>query len=697
MQHFDTTSNFISNRATTSAPNVNDVIKTYGYSAIGGVGGARWKATGNVIAVSQDPLTLNDIKLSDASGNEYELVLEEAGIIDLNVLGGTSASYENIATTAGLTFSQGLTSDVSNDIVNIDTAANLIARNGTVVGEAFSVADRASGIFDAKTGLTANGFDILQSSTDISIQYELRIDDGAANIAQFGAAASPADSTGAIQAAIDSTRADSVYTPGYTYNHTGLTLKEGKMYYGEGMESSRWVHTGTGGNAIEYTDTPTAKIRFKDMWLSGNDTDTARVLYIKNGYFLSGLERVRVDKGVINLYLESSWTFTIKDCHIRGRDNDDKGITQNCIYTDGWEAGVMDNTRVEDCLGDAFVIDQILGPATNMFTISGNTKIQRCNGRGVYAKVGMGTMQCYFERVNDDNSDSTNVSITGATQANPVVITAASHGMDNGNVVDISGVVGMTELNGNTYAIANVTTNTFELENIDGTGFTAYTSGGTAIQYTAAIAMNEGGYSYVTNTYLTNSGANTRFVNFNGNTINVQSSHQTSSGGARGLFASNGTPLAVSIGNRYFIATPYDLQSTTKVVLDQTSEVQFYEDSVLIGDPTQLDETTYAIDSYGKDVRFAGNTNFQMVLNALANRRLDIVFQSGGSDTIFMGRGDSDEAGNNVLYVSNTSNDLNPPFSVNVSSGQVRMSDLPTSNPGGSGILWNNSGVINIT
>lgn len=332
-----------------------------------------------------------------------------------------------------------------------------------------------------------------------------------------------------------------------------------------------------------------------------------------------------------------------------------------------------------------------------MFTISGNTKIQRCNGRGVYAKVGMGTMQCYFERVNDDNSDSTNVSITGATQANPVVITAASHGMDNGNVVDISGVVGMTELNGNTYAIANVTTNTFELENIDGTGFTAYTSGGTAIQYTAAIAMNEGGYSYVTNTYLTNSGANTRFVNFNGNTINVQSSHQTSSGGARGLFASNGTPLAVSIGNRYFIATPYDLQSTTKVVLDQTSEVQFYEDSVLIGDPTQLDETTYAIDSYGKDVRFAGNTNFQMVLNALANRRLDIVFQSGGSDTIFMGRGDSDEAGNNVLYVSNTSNDLNPPFSVNVSSGQVRMSDLPTSNPGGSGILWNNSGVINIT
>lgn len=175
MLHFDTTTNFINNRTTTSAPSVNDIVKTYGYSTAGGVGGARWKATGNVIAVSQDPLTLNDIKLSDASGNEYELVLEEAGIIDLNVLGGTSAGYENIATSAGLTFSQGLTSDVSNDLVNVDTAANLIARSGVSVGEAFVVADRANGIFDAKTGLTANGFDILQSSTDGSIQYELRI------------------------------------------------------------------------------------------------------------------------------------------------------------------------------------------------------------------------------------------------------------------------------------------------------------------------------------------------------------------------------------------------------------------------------------------------------------------------------------------------------------------------------------------
>ena len=39
----------------------------------------------------------------------------------------------------------------------------------------------------------------------------------------------------------------------------------------------------------------------------------------------------------------------------------------------------------------------------------------------------------------------------------------------------------MTELNGNTYTVANATANTFELQGIDSTAFTAYVSGGTAV------------------------------------------------------------------------------------------------------------------------------------------------------------------------------------------------------------------------
>ena len=145
--------------------------------------------TGNVIAASQDPLALNDIRLSDASGNEFKLVIPTGGMIDLNVLGGTSASYINIAVANNLLYKQGLTSDPLNDIQNIDTINALINRKGVSVGEAFMVEERANGIFRARTGLTGNGRDIIQSSTDASIQYYL--DDnqyGVIRAKMFGAA-----------------------------------------------------------------------------------------------------------------------------------------------------------------------------------------------------------------------------------------------------------------------------------------------------------------------------------------------------------------------------------------------------------------------------------------------------------------------------------------------------------------------------
>jgi hypothetical protein len=78
-----------------------------------------------------------------------------------------------------------------------------------------------------------------------------------------------------------------------------------------------------------------------------------------------------------------------------------------------------------------------------------------------------------------------NKTISGATQANPCVVTATSHGYDNGDEIYIASVVGMTELNGKYYKIKNKTTNTFELTDIDDTNinsssFTAYGSAGTA-------------------------------------------------------------------------------------------------------------------------------------------------------------------------------------------------------------------------
>jgi hypothetical protein len=87
----------------------------------------------------------------------------------------------------------------------------------------------------------------------------------------------------------------------------------------------------------------------------------------------------------------------------------------------------------------------------------------------------------------------TPITITNATAADPVVITAPSHGLSNGNTVDISGIFEKTtentqrkrlsqDYNGYGFTVANATTNTFALYNagdaFDGSGFAAFSSGG---------------------------------------------------------------------------------------------------------------------------------------------------------------------------------------------------------------------------
>ena len=87
-----------------------------------------------------------------------------------------------------------------------------------------------------------------------------------------------------------------------------------------------------------------------------------------------------------------------------------------------------------------------------------------------------------YIRFYKDNGQITNTpkTITGITQANPAVVTVSSHGYSNGDDVWINSVVGMTQVNGRRFRIANVTTNTFELQGVDSTGYTAYASAGTA-------------------------------------------------------------------------------------------------------------------------------------------------------------------------------------------------------------------------
>lgn len=77
--------------------------------------------------------------------------------------------------------------------------------------------------------------------------------------------------------------------------------------------------------------------------------------------------------------------------------------------------------------------------------------------------------------------------ITGATKANPCVITRVAHGLYSGAEIEITGVVGMTELNGRRYRVTVLTADTFQLRDVDSTNFTTYTSGGSVNKAYAVV------------------------------------------------------------------------------------------------------------------------------------------------------------------------------------------------------------------
>ena len=108
-----------------------------------------------------------------------------------------------------------------------------------------------------------------------------------------------------------------------------------------------------------------------------------------------------------------------------------------------------------------------------------------------------------------DDAEGT-ISTPGITQASPGVVTVTSHPYLDGDEVQIDNVVGMTQVNGVRFIVANKNTNDFELtdhdgNNVDTSGFTAWSSAGivrptfvkTAVGTTAAD--NTIAWSAVTN------------------------------------------------------------------------------------------------------------------------------------------------------------------------------------------------------
>ena len=102
-------------------------------------------------------------------------------------------------------------------------------------------------------------------------------------------------------------------------------------------------------------------------------------------------------------------------------------------------------------------------------------------------------------------STAGSATITGATVADPVVVTCSGgHNFTEGQQITIADVVGMTDINTN-HTVKNPTATTFELftasaatgtpSALDGTGFTAYASAGTAVHTVIVLNNVKGDFS----------------------------------------------------------------------------------------------------------------------------------------------------------------------------------------------------------
>ena len=148
--------------------------------------------------------------------------------------------------------------------------------------------------------------------------------------------------------------------------------------------------------------------------------------------------------------------------------------------------------------------------------------------------------------------------ITAATRAKPVQITAANHGFSDGDLVRIVRVKGMSELNANTYKIAEVTTNTFELGAIDGVSVTAVTKanpGSVSAPNHGLVTGNEVHFHDIGGmTDLNGNGYTVTKVDDNTFTIGVNST-------GFGTFTSGGRVYLATDGSAY---TPYSADGAAR-------------------------------------------------------------------------------------------------------------------------------------
>ena len=150
----------------------------------------------------------------------------------------------------------------------------------------------------------------------------------------------------------------------------------------------------------------------------------------------------------------------------------------------------FNNPGSNEILNAVPLTDQSYGPALQLSSVTGalNARAQgamftRDASANVNGFAGDATRLYRYAAGStawtDITSRNAGKSISAITKANPGQVTAAAHGFSNGDIIYISGVVGMTQVNGLYFTITVVDANNFTI-GVNTSAYSAYVSGGTA-------------------------------------------------------------------------------------------------------------------------------------------------------------------------------------------------------------------------
>ena len=221
-------------------------------------------------------------------------------------------------------------------------------------------------------------------------------------------------------------------------------------------------------------------------------------------------------------------------------------------------------------------------------------------------------------------SSGTVATISGATQADPIVITATGHEIKDGDAVHIFDVIGMTELNDNTYYVKVVDNNSFSLHdsagnNIDSSWFTSYTSAGTASTGTVILSSVEGLFN-ATETITGQISNNTAVVKADlyGNTgVQNKEFAQTKQIGMAGspTYTAD-TSLSTSYGG--------STQLSGNVSISNSSSTLYGNGTKFLTELRPRDSITWLDD--------ANTTTTALIQRVLTNNEVELTANVGGSD-----------------------------------------------------------------